>query len=190
MSTTFNLTNTASEVNTAIQAVVGADTTPTDGSVNMVTSDGVFDYVATEVGNLSGKTVTTENTGIINTDNDTSLPTSAAVVDYVANYGKATMGNLTGISAGTYSASTDLFITLRAVNYQQSQSSSGALGHATITIANVDFGIRAPQRTSYGEPLYACASFFVKKGESYTIALTGSGSYAAVAYYRTFNFTP
>ncbi len=81
MSTTFNLTNSATEVNTALQAVVGADTTPTNGSANMVTSDGVFDYVATQVGNLSGKTVTTESTGIVNTDNDTSVPTSAAVVD-------------------------------------------------------------------------------------------------------------
>lgn len=81
MSTTFNLTNTASEVNTAIQAVVGADTAPTNGSVNMVTSDGVFDYVGTQLGALAGKTITTESVGIAATDNDTSIPTCAAVKD-------------------------------------------------------------------------------------------------------------
>jgi len=83
MSTTFNLTNSATEVNTALQAVVGADTTPTNGSSNMVTSDGVFDFVGTQIGALAGKTVTTESTGIAATDNDTSLPTSAAVKDFV-----------------------------------------------------------------------------------------------------------
>ena len=80
---TFNLTNTASQVDTAIQAVVGADTTPTNGSANMVTSDGVFDYVGTQLGDLAGKTVTVESTGIAATDNDTSIPTSAAVKAFV-----------------------------------------------------------------------------------------------------------
>ena len=79
MSTTFNLTNTATEVNTALQAVVGADTTPDAASVNMVTSQGVFNHVNTELGPFKGKTLTTESTGIANTDNDTSVPTSAAV---------------------------------------------------------------------------------------------------------------
>lgn len=81
--TTFNLTNTADEVDTAIQAVVGADTSPLDNSQNMVTSDGVFNYVGTQLGGLAGKTITTESTGIASTDNDTSIPTSAAVKDYV-----------------------------------------------------------------------------------------------------------
>ena len=82
---TFNLTNTATEVNTALQAVVGADTAPTAASVNMVTSGGVKTYVDNQVGDLGSKTVTTESTGIAATDNDTSIPTSAAVKDYVDN---------------------------------------------------------------------------------------------------------
>jgi hypothetical protein len=85
MSTTFNLTNSAIEVNTALQAVVGADTTPDAASVNMVTSQGVFNHVNTELGPFKGKTLTTEGTGITATDNDTSVPTSAAVKDYVDN---------------------------------------------------------------------------------------------------------
>jgi len=85
MSTTFNLTNSATEVNTALQAVVGADTTPDAASVNMVTSQGVFNHVNTELGPFKGKTLTTASTGIAATDNDDSVPTSAAVKDYVDN---------------------------------------------------------------------------------------------------------
>ena len=190
MSTTFNLTNTASEVNTAIQAVVGADTTPTDGSANMVTSDGVFDYVATEVGNLSGKTVTTENTGIINTDNDTSLPTSAAVVDYVALYGKPAMGNLTSISAGTRTATTDMYITLTSTCRKASHNQSSVQNLATITIQNIPFTVHIDTTTSNGSTIKASASFFVKKGETYVIDLDSNSGVLATAYYRTFNFTP
>ena len=40
----YPLANTASEINTALQAVVGADAEPTNGSQDMVTSNGVFDY--------------------------------------------------------------------------------------------------------------------------------------------------
>jgi hypothetical protein len=72
MSTTFNLTNSATEVNTALQAVVGADTTPDAASANMVTSQGVFNHVNTELGPFKGKTLTLEGTGIAATDNDTS----------------------------------------------------------------------------------------------------------------------
>jgi hypothetical protein len=85
MSTTFNLTNTATEVNTAIQAVVGADTTPDAASANMVTSQGVFNHVNTQLGPFKGKTLTTSATGIATTDNDTSVPTSAAVNDAILN---------------------------------------------------------------------------------------------------------
>jgi anaerobic selenocysteine-containing dehydrogenase len=190
MSTTFNLTNTAAEVNTAIQAVVGADTTPTNGSANMVTSDGVFDYVATEVGNLSGKTVTTESTGIINTDNDGSLPTSAAVVDYVANYGKPAMGSLTSVSAGTYTAATDLYITLTSVIYKAGHAGSAVKNLAKITIEGNVFTVYVSPTTSNNTSEYGSASFFVKKGESYTIDLGSSSGILATAFSRTFNFTP
>jgi hypothetical protein len=87
MSTTFNLTNSATEVNTALQAVVGADTTPDAASANMVTSQGVFNHVNTELGPFKGKTLTLEGTGIAATDNDTSIPTSAAVIDAISTIG-------------------------------------------------------------------------------------------------------
>jgi hypothetical protein len=90
---TFNLTNTATEVNTALQAVVGADGTPDPASANMVTSQGVYNHIQTQLGPFKGKTVTTESVGIAATDNDTSVPTCAAVNDAItpkiATYEKA-----------------------------------------------------------------------------------------------------
>jgi len=82
----YTLSNNAADIDAAISSVVGADVVPIAGSQNMVTSGGVKTYVDGAVGNLAGKTLTTEATGIENTDNDTSIPTSAAVVDYVVDY--------------------------------------------------------------------------------------------------------
>jgi hypothetical protein len=103
MSTTFNLTNTASDVNTAIQAVVGADSTPDAASANMVTSQGIFNHVNTELGPFKGKTLTTEAAGIAATNDDTSVPTNAAV--------SSAIGNAVGVA--TYSPAA----TSTAVNY-------------------------------------------------------------------------
>jgi len=86
MSTTFNLTNTASDVNTAIQAVVGADTTPTDGSLNMVTSSGVklaLNGLATAgtltTASFTQATLEDSNDGL--TLSDSAIPTSKAVLE-------------------------------------------------------------------------------------------------------------
>jgi hypothetical protein len=79
----YPLANTASQINLALQAVVGADAEPTNGSDDMVTSNGVFDYIETQLGPFKTKTVTTQAVGISNTDNETSIPTSAAVKDFV-----------------------------------------------------------------------------------------------------------
>ena len=91
----YILSNTASDINDALQKVITPDTEPQLND-NLVTSGGVKTYVDGAVGDLAGKTVTTEATGIENTDNDTSIPTSAAVKDYVdtssikiASYAKA-----------------------------------------------------------------------------------------------------
>lgn len=81
----YTLSNNAADIDAAISSVVGADVAPIAGSQNMVTSGGVKTYVDGTVGVFAGKTITTEATGIGNTDNDTSIPTSAAVKDYVAS---------------------------------------------------------------------------------------------------------
>ena len=94
----YILSNTASDINDALQKVITPDTEPQLND-NLITSGGVKTYVDGAVGDFAGKTITTEATGIENTDNDTSIPTSAAVKAYadtsassiikIASYGSA-----------------------------------------------------------------------------------------------------
>lgn len=97
----YTLSNSAAVIDAAISSVAGADATPTDGSQNMVTSSGVKTYVDGTVGVFAGKTVTTEATGIGNTDNDTSIPTSAAVVDYVGSEARIKYATFTAANGST-----------------------------------------------------------------------------------------
>jgi hypothetical protein len=85
---TYNLSQTAAEIDSAINKVHNADTTPTQGSTSMVTSGGVY----TAVNNIgaSALPITTEAQGIANYDNDAKVPTNAAVIDYVTS---ATVNN-------------------------------------------------------------------------------------------------
>jgi hypothetical protein len=131
---TFNLTNTATQVDTAIQAVVGADTAPTDASFNMVTSGGVKTYVDNAVGDLGSKTVTTESVGIASTDNDTSIPTSAAVKDYVDNAVSydGTYGLYAYSTNGSYSITSSRTIPLE--DYEQLQNNLGTVSGGVITL--------------------------------------------------------
>jgi len=78
---TFSLSQTGIEINSAIGKVHNADTTPTQGSTNMVTSGGVYTAV-TNVG-VDALPITTSAQGIINQDNDDKVPTNAAVKDLV-----------------------------------------------------------------------------------------------------------
>ena len=95
----FILNNTASDINDALQKVITPDTEPQQND-NLITSGGVKTYVDGAVGDFAGKTITTEATGIENTDNDTSIPTSAAVLDYVNQFGPAYAGFYFVLSGG------------------------------------------------------------------------------------------
>jgi len=58
---TYTLNNSAGDIDSALQKVVSADTTPIDSSLNMVTSGGVKVYVDTEIqNNPAVATLTTE----------------------------------------------------------------------------------------------------------------------------------
>jgi len=50
---TYTLNNTATDIDSALQKVVGATTTPLDQNPNMVTSGGVKAYVDTQIGSLN-----------------------------------------------------------------------------------------------------------------------------------------
>ena len=96
---TYNLSQTAAEIDSAIGKVHNADTSPTQGSTSMVTSGGV--YTAVNNIGVSALPITTEAQGIANYDNDSNVPTNAAVKDYVDSN---TVANYTGGESVTLSA--------------------------------------------------------------------------------------
>jgi hypothetical protein len=81
---TYTLTNTAKEIDDAVQAVTGADNAPQPNSDLMVTSGGVHTAVNNiNLTNMASGVITTEADGISNFDTDGNIPTNAAVKDYV-----------------------------------------------------------------------------------------------------------
>jgi hypothetical protein len=100
---TFNLTNTATQVDTAIQSVVSADTAPTAASVNMVTSGGVKTYVDNAVGNSTDGFTPTSYGG----EHTVTLPNGL-----IMKFGTATANNassqtfsFTGIGSSAFPSS-------------------------------------------------------------------------------------
>jgi len=57
----YTLTNNASDIDSALSRVVAAETVPSTGSQNMVTSGGVKNYVDTEVDALDSRVTTAES---------------------------------------------------------------------------------------------------------------------------------
>lgn len=88
MTTPFTIPHTAQEISDAVSQVVNADATPQSPSTNMVTSEGVKSYVDGAVtglttANIAPATLVTESDSIGSNNNDDTIPTSAAVKDYV-----------------------------------------------------------------------------------------------------------
>lgn len=86
------LSNTAANIDSALTRVVGADTSPTAASQNMVTSGGVkaaIDAIGSgsaaiiTVDSFTGSALEDSNDGLTSTN--TAVPTSKAVVEYVGN---------------------------------------------------------------------------------------------------------
>lgn len=166
----YPLANTASEINTALQAVVGADAEPTNGSQDMVTSNGVFDYIETQLGPFKTKTVTTESVGIAATDNDTSVPTCAAVNDAVTAVDKSFDSgfSLLGSNTQTYTAlvvsgtaSKDGFLIATATAASQGDY------FITSVVAGVSFGDSSRLSAESGTLTVPIA-----QGESYSVTIT------------------
>jgi len=179
----YTLSNSAAVIDAAISSVAGADAAPTAGSQNMVTSGGVKTYVDGAVGDLVSKTVTTEATGIGNTDNDTSIPTSAAVKDYVDNniIVMSGLGTLANGASGT--ATSDMFIMV-----QGGMSNVEDPVYAGLTINGTLF--RNENYSSTSQNTWACVSGWVKKGETYRVEFSADTPAIGFARYRNFNFTP
>ena len=77
----YDLSLTGAQIDSALSKVHNADTQPTNGSANVVTSDGVFDAVNDiQFANLNNNLV---KTNISSGTNNTTLPSSEAVKSYV-----------------------------------------------------------------------------------------------------------
>ena len=104
----FDLSFTGAQVNSAINRVQNADTSPVNGSTNMVTSNGVYDAVNDiQFANLNNSLVKTD---ISSGTNDTTLASSAAIKSYVDSNGAKSLATGWTNIAATGTATTDGFI--------------------------------------------------------------------------------
>ncbi len=163
----FTLTQNATNVNNAINNVHNAQTTPTNGSATMVTSGGVYTAINNlTTANLTAATLVTQADGIASNDNETTLPTSAAVKDFV-DTAVASMGSVATTTDRSATASSNLFINARVV---RSSEDSGS-----ISVAIKIGGVTISGAEDYGKEVSAEASTIVKSGESWQVTGTTTG---------------
>lgn len=197
----FTLTNIATDIDSAITRVVGADTAPTTASQNMVTSGGVKAAIDA-IGSGSAAIITTDSFTDASLDSfedglsnlDTAIPTSKTVTAAISAAGTV-IGSITSLSAGTTNATTDLFITItgRSTKTQNFSQTNYTQGTTTLTIGSGSNAVSyyAGLGNSAGGAIYSNASAWVKKGETFTITFGGSSGFpGASAIARSFNFTP
>ena len=82
----YVLDSSATQVNTAINNVVNAQGTPTNGSNLMVTSDGIYQALQNiQHTNFNTGTLVTSSDTISSNNSDTQIPTTQAVASYLAS---------------------------------------------------------------------------------------------------------
>jgi len=82
----YVLDSSATQVNTAINNVVNAQSTPTNGSNLMVTSNGIYQALQDiQHTNFNTGTLVTSTDTIAANNSDTQIPTTQAVASYLAN---------------------------------------------------------------------------------------------------------
>lgn len=82
----YVLDSSATQVNTAINNVVNAQGTPTNGSNLMVTSDGIYQALQNiQHTNFNTGTLVTSGDTITANNSDTQIPTTQAVASYLAS---------------------------------------------------------------------------------------------------------
>tara|TARA_Y100000004_G_C8933776_1_gene421211 strand:+ start:511 stop:1161 length:651 start_codon:yes stop_codon:yes gene_type:complete len=83
--TDYNLNLTGAQIDSALNKVHNADTSPVNGSTNMVTSDGVHDAVNNiQFANLNSNLVSTD---LSSGNNNTTIPTTQAVANLLGGSG-------------------------------------------------------------------------------------------------------
>ena len=82
----YVLDSSATQVNTAINNVVNAQTVPTNGSNLMVTSNGIYQALQDiQHTNFNSGTLVTSSDTITSNSSDTQIPTTQAVVNHVVS---------------------------------------------------------------------------------------------------------
>lgn len=173
MSTPFSLPHNAQEISDAIGQVVNADNTPLSPSTNMVTSQGVKSYVDGSVSNLTTSnfalaTLVTEQDAIGSNDNNQTIPTCAAVKDFVDNKGFSSGYTLLGSASASGTASSSGFligIAIKGAGTNYTKSS------VKITVGNLTFD----SSTAYPGGS-ACLSIPIAAGETYSVTTAAGGS--------------
>ena len=125
----FTLTQNDTNVNNAINNVHNAQTTPTNGSATMVTSGGVYTAINNlTTANLTAATLVTQADGIASNDNETTLPTSAAVKDFVDTAVAGSANAFLHYTGANLNVTSDTFVTLTEVVDTQSIGSLSTVG--------------------------------------------------------------
>jgi predicted RNA-binding protein with TRAM domain len=171
MTTPFSIPHQAQEIADAISNVVNADSTPLSPSTKMVTSQGVKNYVDGAVTSLTTSnfalaTLVTEADSIGNNDTDNTIPTSAAVKDYVDNKGLATGFTQLGTTSASGTATSNGFIIATGAN--TSTSNDVAI---TVVIAGITFK-QGP--VSGGNTVNATLTVPIASGETYNVTITSA----------------
>ena len=139
----YPLSLTGAEIDSALGKVHNADTAPTNASTNMVTSGGVHTAINNlDLTNLAGSSLVTESEGIGGNDNDNTIPTSAAVKDYVDS-NTAQVGNHVVAVQDSQTSSSDFTVNYDSVTGSAASNSSGVVTVTGAGIWAVSFGMQA-----------------------------------------------
>ncbi len=194
----YNLSLTGTQVNSALNKVHNADTTPTDGSTNMITSDAVHAAVnGIGFNNLDSSLV---KTNISSGTNNTTLATSAAVSTAISNHRPnalwlAAYKNFSGVTSEVALTNWDVYKD-NAINISENTSGGGfymPTGHYQIALSiasGSNFSVKigfTPNGGTYGQigqmtndagsfiQIKNSGTIFVRVGRN-TGGFTGSGS--------------
>lgn len=153
----FPLTNTAQQVDDAIQAVVDApNNSITSGGTELVTSGTIYTALqGINDSNLDPQFLVTESEGINSNDTDTQIPTCAAVKDLVEN----STSDLPTLDSGFTELGTS--------------SASGTASKDGFIIATANSGFNSPYYIgiTVAGILFQCRDFDTLSGNSGTVTI-------------------
>lgn len=156
----YDLSLTGAQIDAALSKVHNADSIPTNGSQNMITSDGVHD-------SLSGYVLSLNVVTNLNSPDNTTIPTTEATKSYVDANSRSLATGWTDIAA-TGTAATDGFI----VAYVPGDSDDDA--NIQVTVGG--YTVRSGPLSGGSELNNASVTMPIAEGETWTISGSGSGS--------------